>query len=41
VSYEIECNHCEAKFEITVVDYFLKSGEPGINYCPSCGEELE
>ena len=37
--YEVECENCEAKFEIIVTDHLLESGEPDIRFCPNCGTE--
>lgn len=36
--YEVECNNCEVKFEITIKDYLLADDDPQVVYCPNCGK---
>lgn len=34
-----ECESCEVKVEITVIDHLIETGVPDIKYCPNCGKE--
>lgn len=35
----VECEKCEATYEINIIDHLLETGEPNIRFCPNCGTE--